>query len=82
MNRIRHQLRGWLAGKTNMCFRKNVFNSVSYRKNKKKLKYHYIKYKYKYHSSCFVVITCVKRLLFLFLLSNMTTSPFMTETLL
>lgn len=33
MKRIRHQLRGWLAGKTKMCLRKNVFNSVSW-KNK------------------------------------------------
>lgn len=36
MNRIRHQLRAWLAGKTKMCLRKNVFNSVSCEKNDKK----------------------------------------------
>lgn len=34
MNRIRHQLRAWLAGKMKMCLRKNVFNSVSCKKNK------------------------------------------------
>lgn len=32
-NRIRHQLRAWLAGKTKMCLRKNVFNSVSCEQN-------------------------------------------------
>lgn len=37
MNKIRHQLRGWLDGKTKICFRKNVFNSVSYKKRKKEL---------------------------------------------
>lgn len=29
MKRIRHQLRGWEAWNTKICFRKNVFNSVS-----------------------------------------------------
>lgn len=37
MNRIRHQLRAWLAGKTKMCLRKNVFNSVSCEKKKEQM---------------------------------------------
>lgn len=37
MNKIRHQLRGWLDGKTKICLRKNVFNSVSYKKKKERV---------------------------------------------
>lgn len=29
MKRILHQLKGWLAWNTKMCFKKKVFNSVS-----------------------------------------------------
>lgn len=35
MKRILPQLKGWLAWNTKICFKKNVFNSVSYRKIKK-----------------------------------------------
>lgn len=36
MKRILPQLKGWLAWNTKICFKKNVFNSVSYVKIKKK----------------------------------------------
>lgn len=37
MNKIRHQLRGWLAGKMKICFRKNVFSSVSCKKKEERI---------------------------------------------
>lgn len=36
IKRILHQLNGWLAWNTKICFKKKVFNSVSWKKKKKK----------------------------------------------